>query len=469
MKIRKGPLGILLALITFLAILAMPAPVGLSAEGIRCLALFAAVFIIYLFESISAAIISLLIVPLLVVLQITDIKSALSGFSSTSTYLIVGSFILAEAMIRSKLGNRVTYFILLSIGTSARRITLGIVLVNIVLAFMIPSSTARTAMMLPICLNIARQFSGTNRPTRFGANLMMSLCITNSTISAGILTATITNPMAAEYIFTNTGTPVTFAQWLVWGFPPALMMTFVAWILIQVLFRPEKQQMEGGKDFIRSQLEALGPISRNERLCAAIFGITILLWVFGDRLGIDSTAACLLGACLLCLPGLHVLSWEECKDSISLSVVFICSGGISLGAAMSSTGAASWMAENIFNGLHLGSLPVWALIISLIVVVQFMHVMFVGTATMANVFFPLLTGIAAVANISSLPVILPAAMMIGGYPVLMFFNTTPSILCYDTGHVTARDFPKLGILISVVACLLYAGCVLWYWPLTGMM
>ena len=428
MKIRKGTLGIVLAVVTFLAILAMPLPDGLTPEGIRCLALFSAVFIIYLFESISAAVVSLLIVPLLVILHITDIKSALSGFASTSTYLIVGSFILAEAMIRSKLGNRVTYLILLALGTSARRITLGIVLVNIVLAFMIPSSTARTAMMLPICLNIARQFSGSDRPSRFGANLMMTLCVTNSTISAGILTSTISNPMAVEYIFSNTGSPVTFAEWLIWGFPPALIMTFLSWALIQIIFRPEKQELTGGKDFIRHRLDELGSVSRNEKICMVIFGVTILLWIFGDRLSIDSTAACLLGACLLCLPGLRVLGWDECKGSISLSVVFICSGGISLGAAMSSTGAASWMAENIFRVLHLGNLPVWALIITLIVVVQFMHVMFVGTATMANVFFPLLTGIATVAGISSLQVILPAAMMIGGYPVLMFFNTTPSIL-----------------------------------------
>lgn len=466
---KKQTLGIGLAVLVFAALLCAPVPEGLSGEGMRCLALFAAVFILYLFEAIHAAIVSLMIVPLLVVCRVTDISTALSGFSSTSTYLIVGSFILAQAVIQSRLGSRITYGILLLVGTSARAITLGILLVNIVLAFMIPSSTARTAMMLPICLSIAREFTGTDQRTRFGANLMMTLCVTNSTISAGILTATISNPMAADYIVSHGGRMVGFAGWMLWGMPPALLMTLVSWGLIQLLFRPERKELAGGRAFIRRQLDALGPVSRDERVSMLIFGVTVLLWMFGEHLGIDSAAACLLGACALCLPGVGVLTWNDCKDCISLSVVFICSGGISLGAAMSATGAASWIAERIFNLLHLNALPLAAVIVVLIVVVQFLHVLFVGTATMANVFFPILAGLAAVAGVSAEQFILPAAIMIGGYPVLMFFNTTPSILCYDTGQVTAGDFPRLGLLISAAACVVYAGCVLWYWPLTGLL
>lgn len=469
MSKHKGIIGIVLAAVALVTIIALPAPEGLPQEGMRCLALFTSVFILYLFESVPAAVVSLLIVPLLVLLRITNIKEALAGFSSTSTYLIIGSFILAEAVIQSKLGSRITYWILLKLGTSVRRISFGIMLVTIVLAFMIPSSTARTAMMLPICINIIRRFPATEGKSRLGSNIIMTLGVTTSTISAGILTSTITNPMAVEYIFSYTGKMVSYTNWLLWGFPPALLMTVVSWLLIQALFRPEHKYMEGGKEFIRQALDEMGPVSRDEKISLAVFAFTVLLWVFGEKLGLDSTAACLLGACILCLPRIGVLQWETCKNSISLSVVFICSGGISLGAAMSSTGAAGWIAENAFAALRLSTLPKWELIICIIVVVQFMHVMFVGTATMANVFFPVLVGIASVSNMSVVEVILPAAMMIGGYPILTFFNTTPSILCYDTGYVTARDFPKLGLIVSVVACMVYALCVLWYWPLTGMM
>ncbi|WP_066626193.1 SLC13 family permease [Clostridium magnum] len=462
-------LGLSVSIILLIIILLMPTPVGLTIVGQRCLAVFAATFVLYLSEAISAAIVSLAIVPILVIFNIVSIKDALSGFSSTSTYLIVGSFILAVAMLKSKLANRITYLIMLKIGVSARNITFGIVLVNIVLAFMVPSSTARTAMLLPICINIINQFRGESREkTKFGANILLTLCCTNSTISAGILTATVSNPMAIQYIKDATGKVVTFGQWFVWGFPPALIMTFVAWAIIQVMFKPEVKELNGGREFIQEKMNELGKIKLDEVKALIVLGITIILWAFGDKIGIDSTTACLLGACALCIPKIGFLSWDDCKSSISLSVVFITSGGISLGTAMSSSGAAKWMAEKIFSLLNLGSYSVVVMIIILIIVVQFMHVVFVGTATMANVFFPILSGIAIVANINPILTIIPSAMMLGGYPIIMFFNTTPNILCYDTGEISSDMFPKFGVILSVIACVLYAVCVFVYWPLVGL-
>ena len=169
-----------MAIISFLIILLMPPLQGLSSAGQRCLALFIGIFLLYLFEVVSAAVISLAIVPLLVIMNIASIKDALSGFSSTSTYLIVGSFILAAAMTKSELGDRITYYVLLYMGTSIKKITFGIMCVNILMAFAIPSSTARTAMMLPICLKIIEKFHGKSK-SKYGANIILTLCCTNST------------------------------------------------------------------------------------------------------------------------------------------------------------------------------------------------------------------------------------------------------------------------------------------------
>ncbi|SHK79591.1 SLC13 family permease [Hespellia stercorisuis] len=469
MSVKKKS-GFIIAPIVFVIVMLLPEINGLPAEGKRCLAVFAAAFVLYLAESMPAAIVSLAIVPLLVVCKVTDIKSALSGFSSTSTYLIVGSFILAAAMEKSKLGDRVTYFIMQKVGTSAKRITFGIVLVNIILALLVPSSTARTAMMLPICLNIISQFRGEKKEkTKFGANLLLTLCCTNSTISAGILTATITNPMAVDYLYEATGKRVTYGEWFVWGFLPALLLTLIAWALIQLLLRPEMKELPNGKEYISQKVAEQGAPSRDEKKVGIIFLMTIVVWAFGEKIGIDSTTTCLLSAVVLCLPKIGILDWKDCADHISLSVVFICSGGISLGAAMSSTGASEWMAEKMFDILHLEGLSVAAIIILLLIVVQFMHVFFVGTATMANVFFPILIGIANVSNINATWVLIPAAMMLGGYPILMFFNTTPSILCFDTGELGADEFPKFGLILSVIACAVYALCIKFYWPLVGMM
>ena len=471
MRMKKRQIaGFILAMMSLILIMVFPEIEGLSEEGKRCLAVFVAVFFLYAFEAMNAAIVSLAIVPLLVFFKVTPIKEALAGFSSTSTYLIVGAFLLTGAMVKSRAGDRITYYILLLVGTKSRNISFGIMCVNILLAFMIPSSTARTAMMLPICLKIIEQYQGEGKDkTRFGANLMMTLCCTNSTISSGILTSTITNPMAVEYIQTITGQTITYRTWLVWGGPPALVRTLIAWLMIQVMFSPEKPCMENGKFYVQQKLQELGRVSIEEVKVMVVLGAAILLWFLGDMINLDSTTVCLMCGCLLCVPKLGVLSWKDCTKNISLSVMFVVSGGISLGTAMSTTGTATWLAESIFRIFGLERLSAQMLLLAMIVIIQFMHVFFSGTATMANVFFPVVAGIAGVAGISPVVMVVVAAFMIGGYPVLMFFNTTPNILCYDTGHLTTGDFIKFGLVLSVVACAVYGICVEWYWSMTGML
>lgn len=465
---KKQWIGLVLAFVLFVTIIFIPDMNHLEAEGQRCLALFVAVFVLYIFESIPAAVISIAIIPLLVILKIADVNEALAGFASTSTYLVIGSFILAAAMIKTGLGKRITCHLLLLIGTGPVRISLGLMVVNIIMAFLIPSSTARTAMLLPICLSIIHEYHGEKKEkVIYAANLLLTLCVTSSTISAGILTSTVSNPMAAEYIKNTTGEIISYAQWFLWGFPPAFIMTIISWLIIQIVFRLRKTEGGNEPEYLKQQLSDMGKLKFPEIFTAIVISITVILWVAGSYLGIDSTSAAFVGAVLLFLPMCPILEWKDCQSNISLSVVFIISGGISLGNAMAGTGTSDWLADQVFGFLS-EDIPLTLVIIISIIVVQFMHVFFVGTATMANAFFPILISVAVKMEVSPLCIIIPAAFMIGGYPVLMFFNTTPNILCYDTGFMKSSDFIKTGFPISVAACIIYAICVKWYWPMVGM-
>lgn len=465
---KKQWIGLVLALVLFLTILFLPGMEGLEIAGRRCLALFAAVFALYIFEAVPAAVISIAIIPLLVVLDISNINEALAGFASSSTYLVIGSFILAAAMIKTGLGKRITCRLLLLLGSSPVQISFGLMVVNILMAFLIPSSTARTAMLLPICLSMIHEYPGQKQEKRiYAVNILLTLCVTSSTISAGILTATISNPMAAEYIQNAAGEIISYSDWFRWGFPPALIMTIGSWLIIQLMFRTRGADISIGKEYLRQQLAESGRLKKPELLTAIVILFTVVLWIWGGSFGIDSTTAAIIGAVLLFLPMYPVLEWKDCQSHISLSVIFIISGGISLGNAMARTGASDWLADRIFGFLS-GNSSISLVIILIIFIVQFMHIFFVGTATMANALFPILVSLAGRIGADPLCMILPAAFMIGGYPVLMFFNTTPNILCYDTGYMKASDFIKTGLPISIAACAVYVVCVKWYWPMVNL-
>jgi solute carrier family 13 (sodium-dependent dicarboxylate transporter), member 2/3/5 len=101
-------------------------------------------------------------------------------------------------------------------------------------------------------------------------------------------------------------------------------------------------------------------------------------------------------------------------------------------------------------------------------IVQFIHVVFVGTTAMASALLPIILAMAGTAGVNPVALALPAGMIIGGYPLLMFYNTLPNIIVYGSGRLTVMDFPKVGVLISLLACVIYAICASTYWRWVGM-
>lgn len=463
----RKKLGLPIAVIAACLVYFMQTPAGLSVIGHKALALFTGIFVLYLTEAIPLPIASLAVVPLAVLMKIVTPKGALEGFASTSVYLLVGAFILAAAMVKSKLADRLTYQIMRIVGTSTSRITIGITLANIVLAFLVPSTTARTAILLPVCIGIIHVFGREGR-TNFAVNLLLTLSFTNATISAGILTATVPNPVTVDFIAKASNHVITFGEWFIYGFPPALIMTILTWWVIQKMFPPEIDQIPGGDEYVKEKLNELGSLSGNEKRALFVFILVVVLWVTGGITKIDTTIACLVGVVLLFLPKIGFLDWKETEKAVSWQIVLVAGGGISLGAILMKTGAAKWLAVSIFNALGLSSLSVIMMLVVLMFIIQYMHLLFVGTTAMATAFLPIVLGMAEVANVNPAFFALPAGMIIGGYPLLMFYNTLPNILIYGTGKLKVEDFPKVGFILCTIACILYSVCAFTYWKWLGM-
>ncbi|ACL62455.1 SLC13 family permease [Methylobacterium nodulans] len=461
-------IGVPIALLAAVAIWLAPTPDGLSVAGHKALALFGGIFALYLTEAIPLAVTSLLIVPAAALSGITSVRGALEGFSSSSAYLIVGAFILATAMVKTRLAERITYLILSAIGSAPRRITLGVCLVNIVLAFLVPSSTARTAILLPECLSILALYGATGRST-FAVNLLLTLTMTNATIGAGILTATVPNPVTVEFVAKASGHTISYAEWLLYGFPPALLMTFATWALIQKVFPVDVDPAQADIDgTIRTNLAGLGRMSAAEWRTFLVFSLVTLLWATQTFTQFDTTVVCLAGVVLLFLPGFGVITWEDANKGVSWQVLLVAGGGISLGDILLKTGAAAWLANAIFHGLGLGGASTLVVIVVVMFIVQYLHVVFVGTTAMATALLPIILGMAGTAQIDAVALALPAGMIIGGYPLLMFYNTLPSIIVHGTGRLRVSDFPKVGIVICALACLVYALCAATYWRWLGL-
>lgn len=459
--------GLPLALLASFLVFIMPVPAGLSPQGHKALVVFAGIFVLYLTEALPLPVTSLAIVPIVSLWALAKPGQALAPFASSSVYLLVGAFILAVGMVKTRLAERITYVIMSNIGSSTRNLTIGVMVANIVLAFLVPSSTARTAIMLPVCLSILALF-GVEGRSKFSVNLLMTLAFTNATISAGILTATVPNPVTVDFIVKAGGPVIDYMEWFMYGFPPALLMTVITWWYIQLMYKPEQKEIPGGAAHVAQSLAKMGPMSADEKRALAIFTLVVVLWVTGKWTGIDTTIACLLGAVLMFLPGIGVITWGEAQKGVSWQIMLITGGGMSMGAVLMNTGAAKWVANSLFHMFGLGGLSILGLLIMVLVIVQYLHLFFVGTTVMLTAIMPIILEVAASAGVPPALLGMPVGMIIGGYPLIMFYNTIPNIMIYDSGRVGITDFPKVGVVVCGIACLVYALCAATYWKWLGL-
>lgn len=470
----RRQIGFPLMILLFSAVLLMPTPAGLTLEGQRALAILAGLMTLYLTEPVELTVASLLVIPAAVFLKLANINQVLQDFATSPIFLLVGATMMAAAMEKTRLAERFTYWLLSKIGCSARNITLGVTLANIALAFMVPSTTARTAILLPICLAVIALYKQANQGdeeggrSNFAIGLLLTLAFTNSTICAGILTATVPNPITVDFVLKASGVTITYMDWLMYGFPPALVCTFITWWYLRVAFKPEHETIPGGEEHIAEKLQAMGKMSSAEWRTLAVFIFVVGLWATGGITKIDTTVACYVGVCLLFMPKFGVITWKDTNRDSAYHILMMSGGALAMGHFLMKTGAAKWLAFRVFNALGLVGASSLVVILVVMFIVQFARFGFFGTTGLAVLFMPIIVSLAAAAGLPAAALAMPTGMLIGGFPFLMFYNTLSNILILGTGMVSVGDFPKTGFILCLMGIGVYTTFAVTYWRWLGL-
>ncbi len=165
-------IGLPLALVVLAVILLMPTPEGLTLQGQRTLAIFWLAFILWLTTPIPVWLTSMLAIVLLALTGAWDYKQAFYQFGQEVIWLMVAAFMISSALEKSGIGKRLAYALAYYFGRRADIALLGMIILNFLLAFVVPSTTARAAITLPIALMLAEAY-GAKPGSRFGKVLML--------------------------------------------------------------------------------------------------------------------------------------------------------------------------------------------------------------------------------------------------------------------------------------------------------
>ena len=437
-------MGMPLAIIAFIVIMLIPMQ-GLSYTGHAAIALLVFAVIMWATETVHLAVTSLIILFIQPIIGVESFDSAVIGFANPIIFLMIGGFIIAEAIRKSGLATRLTYSMLNKFGTSPDRSIFVAVFSTGILSAWIENVVA-FAMLLPIIKEII-PLMGVDDPEKGKSNFAKAMVLGASygSLAGGFGTeiGTAPNLMAAAY------THIPFANWMVFGFPLAIIMMLIIWKLLSRVFKPEVSEIVGGNKTISNKLESLGPMKRVEKISLGILLFTIALWVTASWTGLNSYSVALIGAVLFFV--FKVLDWRDAQNGVDWGLIVFFGGALSLGAALLNTGAAEWLITDIVSVL--GSNPSTILIMVVLMIIAVCITQVMSNIALAAILVPLSVTLAQAQGLPVGQYAVPVAIACSLSFMLPMADPTVA-MAYGTGYVKIKEILKAGVPLVVIGIII---------------
>jgi len=453
---------VMLALILWV----FPRPEGLNEHGMAVLGVVVWASIMWVSEAMPVGITGISVPTLLILTHgipwvekkghlTPPMNVVFSGFTKHVVWLCLFAFLVGAVMQLLKLDRRIALVILDKVkASSVGRVIWGMFGVNIILAFLIPAANARAATLLPVVKGITNLLGDSEGELNARkAIIIQSLVYGTMICGVFIMTAHLPNLIMVD-IFGRANYHIDYVQWALLQIPYLGMFVLTqGWVRYH--FKTGGIEIAGGHSAIRAAHKELGPMSRAEWTLLVVFAIVALLFMMGKgspiyelhrfKLGIIG----LIGMMILFIPGLFPFKWKDVQDKTIWGTFLLLGGAITLTAAMSKSGLASWLADGVHGAVAGHSWPVILLIMMLGT-----HIIRIG----------MLSNVAAIAMLA--PVVFAMAPTLDLHPVaftllvcdtdtyayLLPTQITAAVIAYGSDEFSVTDYAKAGwacILIAI--------------------
>jgi len=455
------------------AMMLSPAPDGVSPEGWRVLVMTVGATLLFITEPIPLPAVALLIVLGQIFLLGIDSSLVAKSLMKDSVLFIMGSLMLAVALVKQKLDKRLALLIVSITGSNTYRIAFGISIFSGILASFIGEHTV-AAMMLPVALSLLQL--ATNDPAKRRALGMLFLfSISYACAMAGIGTPSggARNAIMIDYLrdfFYATDDPATFSysvsylDWMIYAYPIFLVQLPLMHLILRHTFKTDITDLGPAVAQLKAQVGDEGSLTGRHYVAIFLFLLTLIGWVgFSSEVGMGTIA--ILGAVLFLVTGL--VRWQDLNSGVNWGVVLLYAAAISLGVQMRETGAAAWVAGVFMDMLApLGMDHGIGLMAAVMLLTTFI------TNTMSNgaavaVLGPIVLSIAVGTETNPLAMGMITAVS-SAFAYFTVIGTPASTIVYSSGLLRPKDFMVVGWRMALMsfAVLLLASKL--YWPLIGL-
>jgi sodium-dependent dicarboxylate transporter 2/3/5 len=431
----------------------------------------------WLSEAIDVSATALLPLVLLPLFGAASMQEAAAPYAHELIYLFLGGFLVALAMQRSGLHERIALVALRVVGDRPSHMVGGFMAITALLSMWV-SNTAAAIMMLPVATSVialvSRQLGHgdehaaalpTSPAHQFAVSLLLGIAYSASLGGIATPIGTPPNLFVISYLRDHLGLEVSFVRWMAVAVPlVAVFLPAAWWLLTHVLHPVRIERVEGGAALVRDALAALGPASRAERVVLAVFALASLSWIARPLLvsvelagarplaGLSDAGIAMLAAMALFVApvgdGRRALDWEAARD-LPWGILVLFGGGLSLAAAIEANGVGDFLGAQV---ARLGGVPPLLVVIGVVALVVFLTELTSNTATAAT-FVPLLAALAPGLGIAPLLLVVPAAVA-ASCAFMLPVATPPNAVVFGSGLVRIDEMARAGFWLNVISIVL---------------
>ncbi len=421
------------------------------------------------------SLIPLVVFPLSGILSASKISDS---YINSIIFLFLGGFLIAIAIESWNLHKRIALKIILFFGTKPSRLLLGFMVASAFLSMWI-SNTATALMMLPVAFAVMKQFSESSEEN---VNLSKALLlgIAYSCSIGGIATLVGTQPNLVFLRVVKISFPaspqVNFVDWMMMALPISILILLLACIVIRFLFKLNKiesniQQLSD-RNLILSEYKKLGPMSYEEKVVAAVFLMTVILWITRTNIEMgfikltgwsnllnlqnyvdDSTVAIFSALILFLIPAKskniidtkRILSINAI-EKVPWSVILLFGGGFALATAFTESGLSTFIGSKLKN---FGHIDIIFLIFIISITINFLTE-FTSNTAVTQMILPVLSSIAISLNYHPFLLMIPATLA-ASMAFMLPVGTPPNTIVFSSNKLKIIDMVKTGFLLNLLS------------------
>lgn len=451
MNITKSEIGFLAGIAVALIVWFAPLP-GIEGNAKLMLAFTLMTVVWWALQIAQNGYTAGVLLALMCIFQLDEPAEIFYAWTGTTMWLVIGAYLIANAVKTSGLGERIAYSYMLRFVTGFRSIIIGIFALTAILSLLIPHPWPRAFLIMAV-MAVIIQSSGISKADA----VKIGFAVFAASVPCSLIFITgdaVINPLAASY-----AGGADFVTWLKVMGVPAIIMSIITLILFLALYRPERDYSID-KDAIRGKLADMGKMSGVEVKTIVWVLIAIVLWFTESIHGIDIGWVTFAVGMLMSMPIIGDLNAAKDWSAVPIHVLVFLTAAMAIGHVGADTGMNAWIASFMPTSVPDNMFIIAAIIVALSFAV---HMLLGSVIAVMGVAVPAILAFAQPLGIDPMVATMICYMAVAAHYLFPFQHLNTLVgASPDTGNYTQKETLKLGIALIPVLFLMGWVMVGWF-------